>query len=159
MRKEKKMRESEVKIQRLHPAVNRPAYATPGACGMDVCACIDAPLTIQPGERVRVPTGFALAMPQGMVCLVFARSGLAHREGLALSNGVGVIDSDYRGEVLVAVVNLGKAPLTLIPGERFAQIGFFPYYTVAFKECDSLPSTERGGGGFGSTGTGGCACV
>lgn len=148
------MMQSEVKIKRLRENAKIPAYASEGACGMDLCACLDAPCVIEPGERKRIPTGLSVEMPQGMVCLLFARSGLAHRAGLTLSNCVGVVDSDYRGELLVALVNLGEQAVTILPGERFAQMGFFPYYTVKLTECDTLTDTARGSGGFGSTGTG-----
>ena len=148
------MMQANVKIKRLRDGAKIPAYASEGACGMDLCACLDEPLTLAPGGRERIPTGLSVEMPQGMVCLLFARSGLAHRQGLTLSNCVGVVDNDYRGELLVAVVNLGEQAVTIAPGERFAQMGFFPYYTVTLTESDTLTKTARGSGGFGSTGKG-----
>ena len=132
-----------------------PAFATAGSAGADLRANLDQPLTIGPMGRAMIPTGLAMQLPDaGYGAFVFARSGLAHRAGLTLSNCVGVVDSDYRGELLVALVNLGEQAVTILPGERFAQMGFFPYYTVKLTECDTLTDTARGSGGFGSTGTG-----
>ena len=146
------MMQSEVKIKRLRENAKIPAYASEGACGMDLCACLDAPCVIAPGERKRIPTGLSVEMPQGMVCLLFARSGLAHRAGLTLSNCVGVVDSDYRGELKVPMVNLGREAYTIQPGERVAQLCIAPVYTAAFVPAEELGDTQRGEGGFGSTG-------
>ena len=146
------MMQSEVKIKRLRENAKIPAYASEGACGMDLCACLDAPCVIAPGERKRIPTGLSVEMPQGMVCLLFARSGLAHRAGLTLSNCVGVVDSDYRGELKVPMVNLGAETYTIQPGERVAQLCIAPVYTAAFVPAEELGDTQRGAGGFGSTG-------
>ena len=144
-----------VKYKVLDARAKVPAYATPGAAAADLCAVLDAPLTVAPMQRVLVPTGLAIELPGAhSVALVYARSGLSIKHGLCMANGVGVVDSDYRGELLVALVNLGEQAVTILPGERFAQMGFFPYYTVKLTECDTLTDTARGSGGFGSTGTG-----
>ncbi len=130
-----------------------PVYATPGAAACDLCARIDAPLTIEPGALLSVPTGIAIALPSpDAVALVFARSGLGVRHGIALSNGVGVIDSDYRGEIRVGITNLSRETYTVKPGERIAQLCFLPVCRAVFEECAELGDTERGSGGFGSTG-------
>lgn len=141
----------------LNPKLGReiplPFYATPGAAGMDVCACLDEPLVVQPGERVRVPTGFAMRLPgPEWVGLLYARSGLATRHGVTLPNGVGVIDADYRGEVQVALTNLGREPYEIQPGERVAQLVVMPVARVVWRQVDELQPTARGEGGFGSTG-------
>lgn len=120
---------------------------------MDVCACLDEPLPVRPGERVRVPTGFAMRLPgPDWVGLICARSGLATRHGVTLPNGVGVIDSDYRGEVQVALTNLSDTPYEIQPGERVAQLLVVPVARVTWRLVDQLQPTERGAGGFGSTG-------
>ena len=144
-----------VKYKVLDPRAQVPAYATPGSAAADLCAVLDQPLTLAPMERALVPTGLAIELPGAhSVALVYARSGLSIKHGVCMANGVGVVDSDYRGELLVALVNLGEQAVTILPGERFAQMGFFPYYTVKLTECDTLTDTARGSGGFGSTGTG-----
>jgi dUTP pyrophosphatase len=130
-----------------------PLYASEGAAGADLRAALDAPLTIPPGGRVLVPTGLVLEIPPGFEGQVRARSGLALKKGLALANGVGTIDADYRGEVGVAVVNLGTEPVTVARGERIAQLVIAPVARAAFAEADALPGSARGAGGFGSTGT------
>ena len=130
-----------------------PFYATPGAAAADLCAVLDAPLTLPPMGRAMVPTGLAIQLPgPEYVALVCARSGLAVKHGLALSNGVGVIDSDYRGEIQVGLVNLGSETYTLQPGERLAQLMILPVAQAAFVQADTLDETDRGAGGFGSTG-------
>lgn len=146
-----------VDVEILHPKLGTefplPFYATDGAAGMDLCACLDEPLVLNPGERVRVPTGFAMRLPgPDWVGLIFARSGLGTRHGVALPNGVGVIDSDYRGEVQVALTNLGDTPYEIKPGERIAQLVVMPVGRVAWRVVDKLDGTARGSGGFGSTG-------
>lgn len=144
-----------VKVQRLREGARLPYYATEGAAGLDLVAALDEPVTLQPGERRAVPTGIAIALPsREWVALVFARSGLAARHGLALANGVGVIDSDYRGEILCAMVNLGQEPVTIRPGDRIAQLVCVPVATVRLEPVDALDPTARGAGGFGSTGVG-----
>lgn len=146
-----------VELKILHPKLGTeiplPYYATGGSAGMDLCACIDEPLVLRPGERVRVPTGFAMGLPgPRWVGLIFARSGLGARHGITLPNGVGVIDSDYRGEVQVALTNLGDTPYEIQPGERIAQLVVLPVERIAWRVVTELDGTERGSGGFGSTG-------
>ena len=143
----------QVKYKLLDPRAKAPAYATPGAAAADLCAVLDAPLTLEPGQRAMVPTGLAIELPgPDCVALVYARSGLAIKQGVTLSNCVGVIDSDYRGEIKVGLVNLGAAPVTLAPGERVAQLCIAPVWQVAFVPAQELSDTDRGSGGFGSTG-------
>lgn len=143
----------QVKYKLLDPRAKAPAYATPGAAAADLCAVLDAPLTLEPGQRAMVPTGLAIELPgPDCVALVYARSGLAIKQGVTLSNCVGVIDSDYRGEIKVGLVNLGAAPVTLAPGERVAQLCIAPVWQAAFTPAEELSDTDRGTGGFGSTG-------
>lgn len=142
-----------VKIKRLHPTVTLPAYASESAAGMDLHAAIDAPLVIPAHSRIRVPCGFAIAPERtDVAALLFARSGLAHKKGLAPSNAVGVVDADYRGEVMVSVANTSDEDYIMQPDERFAQMVFVPVFAAALTETDDLDDTERGAGGFGSTG-------
>ncbi len=144
----------QVKIRQLAHGTNKiPFYATDGSAGMDLSAALEKPETIEPGGKFTVPTGIALKIPEKhIVGLVFPRSGLAARQGLTLANSVGVIDSDYIGEILCPMVNLGPASVTIQPGDRIAQIIFMPLYRVKFVPVDELDHTERGDGGFGSTG-------
>ncbi len=143
----------ELLLKKLSENAVLPQYATEGAAGMDLRACLDAPLTVEPGQRVRIPTGLAIALPgPEWVALIFARSGLALKHGLTLPNCVGVIDSDYRGEIIVALTNLGNEPYAIQPGERVAQMVITPVARPALVEADELPQTDRGAGGFGSTG-------
>ena len=146
-----------MKIKKLSPLLGSkiplPAYATPGAAAFDLHACIEEPITLQPGERTLIPCGFAMALEDsGLVALIFARSGLACKKGISLANSVGVVDSDYRGEVMVCLVNTGHEPYVIEAGERIAQMGIFPVALAEFSLCDELPDTVRGSGGFGSTG-------
>lgn len=141
-----------VRYQKLDPRAVAPAYGSAAAAGADLYAVLDAPLTLVAGETVPVRTGLAVEIPAGFVGLVCARSGLATKRGLAPANKVGVIDADYRGEILVALHNHGTAPQTVDPGERIAQLVLVPYLTAAYEEADSLTDTVRGAGGFGSTG-------
>lgn len=142
-----------VKYKVLDPRAKAPAYATPGAAAADLCAVLDAPLTLAPMERALVPTGLAIELPDaGCVALLYARSGLAIKHGLTLPNCVGVIDSDYRGEVRVGLINLSSEPYTIAPGERIAQLCIAPVWQAAFVQADALGDTARGAGGFGSTG-------
>ena len=142
-----------VRFRLTRPGDKAPFYATPGAAAADLCAVLDAPLTLPPMGRAMVPTGLAIQLPgPEYVALVCARSGLAVKHGLALSNGVGVIDSDYRGEIQVGLVNLGSETYTLQPGERLAQLMILPVAQAAFVQADTLDETDRGAGGFGSTG-------
>ncbi len=129
-----------------------PHRATPGSAGVDLCAMIPEPLTIAPRALVRVPTGLALELPENTVGLVYARSGLGTKHGIALSNGVGVIDSDYRGEIAVGLCNLSDEPFTIQPGDRIAQLVVTPCPPVSFVPAEELSETARGEGGFGSSG-------
>jgi len=130
-----------------------PAYATAGSAGCDLRAAIEASLLILPGGRARVPTGLAVAIPEGYEGQVRIRSGLAYNKGLAVLNAPGTIDSDYRGEIQVIVANLGSEPVTLERGERIAQLVFAPVARAELKKVADLPKTHRGDGGFGSTGS------
>lgn len=144
---------NEISIKKVRQQAILPRRATPGSAGMDVCACINEPCVLQPGERVLIPTGFAMALPEGWAGFLFARSGLGTRKGIALSNGVGVIDSDYRGEVCVGLCNFSQESYTIAPGDRIAQLVVMPVWMGGFREVDSLEETVRGENGFGSTGT------
>ena len=142
-----------VRIQKLDPNAKIPSYGSASAAGADLYALLDAPLVIAAGETVLVHTGVAIALPEGTVGLIFARSGLATKRGLAPANKVGVIDADYRGEIMVALHNHSDKDAVVEPFERIAQLLIMPYITAAFRECDTLDETARGVGGFGSTGT------
>jgi len=140
-------------IKKLHPKAILPTYGSAGAAGADLYALPEGdPIVIQPGETVMIHTGLAMAIPEGYVGLNFARSGLASKRGLAPANKVGVIDCDYRGELMVALHNHGTTPQTVEPGDRVAQFLIMPIITADFLEVDTLDDTERGAGGFGSTG-------
>ncbi|MDR2502140.1 MAG: dUTP diphosphatase [Oscillospiraceae bacterium] len=141
-------------IKKLRENAILPSYQTPGSAGADLSACLDAPVTIGPGETVLVPSGLAVELPEGYAGLVFARSGLASKRGVAPANKVGVIDSDYRGELIVPLHNHGRAPEVIGPGQRVAQMLFVPVARMNFIETAELGGTARGEGGFGSTGTG-----
>lgn len=141
-----------MKILRHGEGLETPAYATAGSAGCDLRAAIEAPLLILPGGRVRIPTGVAVAIPEGHEGQVRMRSGLAHDKGLALVNAPGTIDSDYRGEIQIIVANLGAEPVTLERGERIAQLVFAPVARAKFEKVEELPASPRGQGGFGSTG-------
>ena len=130
-----------------------PRFATTGSAAMDLLACLDESVTLAPGERRVVPTGIAIALPSAdYVALVFARSGLGIKQGVCLANGVGVIDSDYRGEICVGLINLSQVPYTVQPGDRIAQLMVTPVVQPVVKVVTELDTTERGAGGFGSTG-------
>ena len=129
-----------------------PAYQTQGAAGADLSADLDGDFVLAPGERALVPTGITLEIPPGIEAQVRPRSGLAARHGVTVLNSPGTIDSDYRGEVKVILINLGKESFTIRPGDRIAQIVFSPMIRVAFSHGESLGDTPRGSGGFGSTG-------
>jgi dUTP pyrophosphatase len=148
---------AEIRILRLpHGAdLPLPAYQSAGAAGLDLLAAVpvDAPLTIPPAGRATVPTGFALALPEGTEAQVRPRSGLAARHGVTVLNSPGTIDPDYRGEVLVVLANFGDAPFLVERGARIAQLVIAPVLRPALREVAALDSTPRGGGGFGSTGT------
>lgn len=144
---------TKVEIKKLDERAIIPTYGTEFSAGADIYALLDEPLTINPGETKFIHTGFAMAIPEGLVGLNFARSGMASKRGLAPANKVGVIDCDYRGEVMVALHNHGTEPQTIEHGDRVAQMVFLPYYAADFVLCDELSETVRGEGGFGSTGT------
>ena len=141
-----------VKIKKLNDKAVIPTYASPYSAGADLYSAMDD-ITIAPGETVLVKTGIALELPVGYAGLIYARSGLASKRGLAPANKVGVVDCDYRGEVMVALHNHGNSPQTVAAGERIAQLVIAPYIVADFEEADELSDTVRGEGGFGSTGT------
>lgn len=142
-----------IQIQKLDPNATLPTFGSEQAAGADLYALLDAPLSIAPGQTVLIKTGVAMAIPDGYVGLIFARSGLASKRGLAPANKVGVIDSDYRGELMVALHNHSAQPQTVEPKERIAQLAILPYLHPTFEVAESLDETKRGVGGFGSTGT------
>ncbi|HIX91405.1 MAG TPA: dUTP diphosphatase [Firmicutes bacterium] len=171
-----------IKIKLLRPNASIPVYATDGAAAADLCAALDEPVVLNPSERRLIPTGIAIApddtingsrdvddssrdtvdSSRGTVdsasgasfaAIICARSGLASRRGLALANGIGVVDADYRGEIMVSMINLGNEPVTIEPGERIAQLMFVPILHAEFIQSEVLPETARQAGGFGSTGT------
>ncbi len=143
-----------IKIQKLRENTHLPAYQSETAAGADLYAALDEPITLAPMDRALVPTGIA-AQPDTDDCvlLLAARSGLAVKKGVTLSNGIGVVDADYRGEICVGLVNLGQDDVTIEPGERIAQLLVMPILRAAFAEADGLEDTARGAGGFGHTGT------
>jgi len=142
-----------LKITKVRPNARLPERATQGSAGLDLCACIDAPLVIPARGSALVDTGIAIALPgPEFAAFVFARSGLGIKHGIGLLNGVGVIDSDYRGEIRVGLVNQFDAPYTVEPGERIAQLIVLPVPAVTVELADSLDDTARGTGGFGSSG-------
>ena len=141
-----------VKIKKLDEKAVIPTYGSKFSAGADLCYAGDEPLTIEAGKTVLVHTSIAMEIPEGLVGLVFARSGLASKRSLAPANKVGVIDSDYRGEIMVALHNHSDIPQTIEPRERIAQLVLVPYVSASFEETDELDSTKRGEGGFGSTG-------
>lgn len=142
-----------LKIKKLRENAIIPAAATKLSAGLDLHACIDEPVTIAPGEIVNFPIGIAVCPErEDVVMLIFVRSGIGRKHGLSLPNSVGVIDSDYRGEIQVPLINLGKEPYTMMPGERFAQLVTMPVIFPEVIEAEDLPETERGVNGFGSTG-------
>lgn len=142
----------QVPVKKLHPDAVLPTYGSANAAGADLYACIDAPLTLAPHETVMVHTGLAMEIPEGCAGLVYARSGLASKRNLAPANKVGVVDSDYRGEFMVALHNHGNEPQTIDPQERIAQLVITPYIVGDFAVVNKLNETARGAGGFGSTG-------
>lgn len=143
-----------LKIKKVHENAVIPHRATEGSAGLDLCACMDEPLTLAGGETALIPTGLAIALPSAQYgAFVFARSGLSIKHGIGLLNSVGVIDSDYRGEIKVGVINQIQEPYTVQPGERIAQLVVMPVSVMPVEEAADLDETERGTGGFGSTGT------
>ena len=141
-----------IRLKRLRPNAVVPTYGTPGSAGADLYVCLDAPVTLQPGETKMLPLGWAIEIPEGYVGLVYARSGMATRRGLAPANKVGVIDSDFRGEMMASLHNHGGVPQTVEPGERVLQLVITPCVQAVFSEDEALTQTERGEGGWGSTG-------
>ncbi|MBQ7412211.1 MAG: dUTP diphosphatase [Clostridia bacterium] len=141
-----------VKLKKLNENAIIPTYGSPFSAGADLYACIDEDITIKAGETAFIGTGLAMELESGYVALVYARSGLACKKGLAPANKVGVIDSDYRGEIKVALHNHSSEERTVSVGERIAQMVVTPYIKCDFEEAQELDSTERGEGGFGSTG-------
>ncbi len=139
-------------IKFLRKGAMMPTYGTAFSAGADLYACIDAPVTIEPGQTISIPTGIAIEVPVGYAGLVYARSGMACKRGLAPANKVGVIDSDYRGEVLIMLHNHGEYPQTINSGDRVAQLVITPVFTPEFQLVEELSDTARGTGGFGSTG-------
>lgn len=131
---------------------NLPVYQTEGSAGADLKACLDEPITLMPGERRLIPTGMRIELPEGVEAQIRARSGLSIKHGITMINGVGTVDSDYRGEWNVPMVNLGSEPYTIHDGDRIAQAVFARYERAEFTLVDTVNETERGGGGFGSTG-------
>ena len=147
--------EIKVKIKKLRDDAKIPRYATPGSAAADLCYAGDGPVVIEPGETFLVPTGLSVSPGRDDVAaFIYARSGLASKHGVAPANCVGVIDSDYRGEIKVALRNSSAVPFTVNPGDRIAQMALAPVIRAVYEETDSLDETDRGGGGFGSTGIG-----
>lgn len=147
------MQKITVNIKKLDKNAVIPAYGTEFSAGADLYACLNEPVTIAPHTTEIINTGLSIEIPVGLVGLIYARSGLATKRSLAPANKVGVIDSDYRGEIMVALHNHGDTAQVISGGERIAQIVFTPYMAADFLECDKLSDTVRGEGGFGSTGT------
>lgn len=142
-----------LKVKKLRENAKMIKRATKGSAGMDLHACIDSEITIEPGEIKVIPTGLAIALQnENYVAYIYARSGLAIKHGITLANCVGVVDSDYRGEVCVGLTNISKNPYTIMPAERIAQLVIAPVCICDAVEVEDLDSTERGEGGFGSTG-------
>ena len=143
---------SEIRVKKLREGATLPTYGTPYAAGADLYACLEQEITIAPGESVFVPTGIAMEVPEHCAGLIYARSGLACKRGLAPANKVGVVDSDYRGEIIVVLHNHGSVPQTIANGERIAQMIITPVLTPAYVEAEELTDTVRANQGFGSTG-------
>lgn len=141
-----------IKITKLHKDAILPEYQTSGAAGADFHACLDEPVTLRPMERRMIPTGVAMEIPEGYEVQIRARSGMSIKHGITMINGVGTIDSDYRGEFGVLLINLGEEPFTIEPGMRIAQMVVARYEQVQWQEVGSINETERGRGGYGSTG-------
>ena len=141
-----------IRVVRLRPEANLPTYGSKEAAGADLYACLENDIVIQPGQSAFIPTGLSMEIPKGYAGLIYARSGLACKRGLAPANKVGVIDSDYRGEFIVVLHNHGDQPQTVCHGERIAQLVITPVLTPAYTEVTELTETDRSSGGFGSTG-------
>ena len=148
------MSDLNVKIKKLNQKAILPDYQTTGAAGMDVHACIEEPITLKPMERKLIPTGIAIELPIGFEAQIRARSSMGFKFGITLVNGIGTIDSDYRGEIGVTLINLSQQDFVIEPNMRIAQMIVASHESVVWNEVDSLDDTARGSGGFGSTGTG-----
>lgn len=143
---------TDIPVKKVREGAVIPKMATKGAACADLYACLEAPCEIAPGKTVSVPTGIAVSVPEGFGAFIFARSGLGIKHGIVPSNCVGVIDPDYRGEICVGVYNHSEVSYTVNPGDRIAQMAIMPALCVSYEETDTLSETERGTGGFGSTG-------
>lgn len=142
-----------IKVKKLRDGARLPLLATDGAAACDLYALLEEPVTLDPGQRYAIPTGIAIALPDAdCVAVVCARSGLALKRGVALANGIGVIDSDYRGELFVAAINNDSQPQVIENGDRVGQLMILPVIRAEYEECEELDGTQRGAGGFGSTG-------
>ena len=141
-----------IDIVKLRPDALLPQYQTAGAAGADLHACIDESITLQPLERRMIPTGISMAIPEGYEVQVRARSGMSIKHGITMVNGIGTVDADYRGELGVLIINLGQEAFTIEPGMRIAQVVVAKYETAAWNEVEVLDETERGIGGYGSSG-------
>lgn len=146
------IQKTRLRVKKIREQAQIPHYGTDYAAGADLYACLDEPLAIKAGVTEFIPTGLAMEIPAGMVGLIYARSGLACKKGLAPANKVGVIDSDYRGEIMIALHNHSCEDITIESGERVAQMMIAPYIFAEYEETDELSDTVRGEGGFGSTG-------
>ncbi len=142
----------DLKINVVSKSGNMPQYSTEGSSGADIRAYLDEPITLMPGERRLIPTGLYVELPPGIEAQIRARSGLAIKYGVGLVNGVGTVDSDYRGEWNIPMINWGQEPYTIHDGQRIAQVVFAAYIQAEFKPADEINDTERGAGGFGHTG-------
>ncbi len=142
-----------IPVKKLKENATMPTYGSEYAAGADLYACIDEAITINPGETHMIPTGLAMELPMGYAGLIYPRSGMASKRGLAPANKVGVVDPDYRGEFMVALHNHSLSAQTVEPNERIAQLVITPFITAQFEETEELSDTVRGAGGFGSTGT------
>jgi dUTP diphosphatase len=146
-----------IDLKILDPRITEhlPAYATPGSAGLDLRACLDAPLLLEPGQTQLIPTGLAIHIEDpGLAAMILPRSGLGHKHGIVLGNLVGLIDSDYQGPLMVSCWNRGHTTFTVQPFERIAQLVIVPVVQATFKIVDEFPASDRGAGGFGSTGRG-----
>ena len=146
------MKEKKIAVKIVSKSGRMPLYATAGSAGADLCACLEKPVTLQPGERRLIPTGLFVEIPQGVEAQIRARSGLAIKHGIGLVNGVGTVDSDYRGEWNIPLINWGQEDYTIYDGDRIAQAVFCRCERAEFCLTDAICETERGAGGFGHTG-------
>lgn len=141
-----------IKVKKLREGAHLPTYGTEFSAGADLYACLEEAVTIEPGQTKKIPTGLAMELPNGTAGLIYARSSLGTKRGLAPANKVGVVDSDYRGEFMIFLHNHGSEPQTIAHGDRIAQLLVTPVFTPGFVEAQELTDTDRGAGGFGSTG-------